>query len=126
MSGNFADCELAYTNLKTVVKRLRYRWAGYSQEDMANKEARLHPTQKPLAVMKWCLSFIPKDSIILDPFAGSGSTLLAAKALGFKAIGIEQDERYCKVAAKCLKNLANRYAKHQTHDDQILLNLSGE
>jgi site-specific DNA-methyltransferase (adenine-specific) len=61
-----------------------------------------HPTQKPLKVMVWAISFFPNVATILDPFMGSGTTLRAAKDLGRKAIGIEIEERYCEIAAKRL------------------------
>jgi len=61
-----------------------------------------HPTQKPLALMKWCLSLFPDAKTVLDPFAGSGTTLVAAKAMGLTAIGIELHEPYCEIAAKRL------------------------
>jgi DNA modification methylase len=66
-------------------------------------EARFHPTQKPLAVMKWCLGKAPKDvETVLDPFMGSGTTLVAAKLFRFKCVGVERDEKYCEIAAKRL------------------------
>lgn len=61
-----------------------------------------HPYEKPLDVMTWLVSKIKEDGIILDPFAGSGTTLVAAKRLGRRAIGIEADYRWCQVAAKRL------------------------
>ena len=70
------------------------------QENMAQKDVREHPTQKPLSLMCWCLGFAPDAKTILDPFMGSGTTLRAAKDLGRKAIGIEIEERYCEIAAK--------------------------
>jgi DNA modification methylase len=63
---------------------------------------RVHPTQKPVALMRWCLSFVPDAQLILDPFMGSGTTLRAAKDLGRRAIGIEIEERYCEIAVKRL------------------------
>lgn len=99
--NDFADCELAWTNLDKAVRLLKWRWAGMLQEDMKNKEVRVHPTQKPLAVMRWSIIQAGNDvSTILDPFMGSGTTLRAAKDLGRKAIGIERSEQYCEEAAK--------------------------
>ena len=103
-TGDFADCELAWTNLKKAVRRLKWRWNGMLQENMANKELREHPTQKPLEVMKWAMKHAPEDcQTILDPFMGSGTTLRAAKDLGRKAIGIEIEEKYCEIAVNRLR-----------------------
>ena len=60
-----------------------------------------HPTFRPLRTMKWLVShYTQEGEIILDPFSGSGTTLLAAKETGRKAIGIELEEKYCQIAAK--------------------------
>ena len=100
-NNNYADCELAWTNLPGAVRKRRYRWMGMLQEHGGrHKEPRLHAAQKPLPIMHWCLELVPDAQTILDPFMGSGTTLRAAKDLGRKAIGIEIEERYCEIAAK--------------------------
>lgn len=62
----------------------------------------VHPTQKPLSVMLFIVGRSPGTGAVLDPFMGSGTTLVAAKNLGRKAIGIEIEERYCEIAAERL------------------------
>ncbi len=75
----------------------------YCRRDLSNNaiaNERAHPTQKPLTLMTWCLDFFPHAQTILDPFMGSGTTLVAAKRLGRQAIGIEIEEKYCEIAAR--------------------------
>lgn len=98
---DFADCELAWTNLKKAVRKLTYRWNGMLQEPSVPREHREHPTQKPEAVIRWALGQAPREvRTVLDPFMGSGTTLVAAKRLGRTAVGIEREERYCEIAAR--------------------------
>jgi DNA modification methylase len=69
-----------------------------------NGDGPFHPCQKPLELMKWIINCVSDSSdCILDPFIGSGSTLIAAKDLGHRAIGIEINERYCEIAARRLR-----------------------
>jgi DNA modification methylase len=124
LNGNsdFADCELAWTNLPKAVRRLQWRWAGMLQQDMAHKEYRDHPTQKPLSVIKWALAQAPEDcGLILDPFMGSGTTLIAAKAFGRRAIGIEREQRYCDAAIARLRQdvLDLDESTHHRSDDWL-------
>ena len=102
--NGYADCELAWTDLDCAVRKIRHRWMGMLQEHGGrDKDERVHPTQKPLSVMLWCINKAPPDTeTILDPFMGSGTTLRAAKDLGRRAIGIEIEERYCEIAANRL------------------------
>ena len=93
----FADCELAWTDMKKAVRVFRWLWSGPYQQ---KREARWHPTQKPLALMLWCIGLVGDVRTILDPFAGSGTTGRAAKDLGRKAVLIEREERYCEIAAR--------------------------
>jgi DNA modification methylase len=101
---DYADAELAWTNFDRAVRIIRWRWNGFLQQNGgADKEPRWHPAQKPLSVMAWALKQAP-DTVasVLDPWLGSGTTLIAAKAAGITATGIEIEERYCEIAAKRL------------------------
>jgi len=100
--NRYADAELAWTNLDMAVRRIKFKWHGYLQENMAEKEIRYHPTQKPVPVMEWAMGLVPEIKTVLDPWAGSGSTLLAARAKGLKADGIEINEQYCEAAKRRL------------------------
>lgn len=101
-ASDFADCELAWTNLDQAVRIFRFLWNGMLRAGEQRGVPRVHPTQKPTELMRWCLNFAPDAEIILDPFMGSGTTLRAAKDLGRKAIGIEIEEKYCEIAVKRL------------------------
>ena len=89
-----AEMELAWTNFVTRSQAFRFTWIGAYREGA--KLVLAHPTQKPIQLMRWCLSLAPEAEKIIDPFAGSGTTLVAAKEMGRRAIGIEIDERYCQ------------------------------
>jgi len=99
-SNGYADCELAWTNLPQAVRRIKWRWAGMLQQNMAEKEDRVHPTQKPLEVMKWCIQQVDEAQTILDPFMGSGTTGVACVKLGRKFIGIEIEPKYYDISRK--------------------------
>jgi DNA modification methylase len=102
-ASDFADAELAWTNYATAVRLKRYRWAGMLQADMAHKEERVHPTQKPLAVISWAIGLCPeRPKTVLDPFMGSGTTLRACKDLGIQCVGIERELKYCEIAVRRL------------------------
>ena len=93
--NNFADCELAWTSFKGAVRKYRFRWAGMLQGNMANKEHRIHPTQKPIALYTWILTnYAKQGDKILDTHLGSGSSRIAAYNLGFDFTGYEIDTDY--------------------------------
>lgn len=85
-----ADCELAWTNLPGQSRVFEFRWNGMLQGDMANKEKRIHPTQKPVALYRWIFQLFAKPGDkILDTHLGSGSSRIAAWDAGLDFWGYE-------------------------------------
>ncbi len=97
-----ADFDTVWINRKEPGRILRVVWRRICRE-VEHDQRIVHPTQKPLNVMRWVLGMFPDAQTILDPFMGSGTTLRAAKDLGRRAIGIEIEERYCEIAVKRLQ-----------------------
>lgn len=94
-----ADTELVWTNKRAPARLFSHRWMGMLKASERGVR-RVHPTQKPVDLMRWVLLATTVDGdLIADPYAGSGSTLVAARALGRRVIGVEIDERYCEVIA---------------------------
>jgi DNA modification methylase len=75
----------------------------FSHPSMRVKGTREHPTQKPIELLRWCVNFFPLAKDVLDPFLGSGTTLVACKELNRNGIGIEISEKYCAIAKQRLK-----------------------
>ena len=98
-SNDQSDCELAWTNLGGPARMIRHVWNGMLR-GKESKTPRQHPTQKPIRVMEWCLGFLPSAQTILDPFMGSGTTLVACQRLGRSGTGIEIDPEYWAIACK--------------------------
>jgi site-specific DNA-methyltransferase (adenine-specific)/modification methylase len=103
--NDFADCELAWTNLPKAVRRIYWRWNGMIRKGDDQRE---HPTQKPVGVMEWCLTHIPDAKTILDPFMGSGTTLVACQRMGRHGVGIELDPDYFAIACKRVDEAARQ------------------
>ena len=99
--SDFADCEIAFTSFKTSVRKFTFKWAGMLQGDMKNKETRIHPTQKPVALYKWILDKYAKPTDkILDTHLGSGSIAIACHDYGFELTACELDTEYYEAAKK--------------------------
>ena len=106
-----ADMELAWTSFVRRPQAYIMPWIGlpFDDEDGRNMSPEYryvcgtttHPTKKPVELMKWCLSLAPKECrVVLDPYLGSGSTLVAATRIeGWKGVGIELEEKYCEMSA---------------------------
>jgi site-specific DNA-methyltransferase (adenine-specific) len=102
--NDFADCELAWTNFQTSVRKFSYRWQGMLQGDMKNKDFKIHPTQKPVALYKWLLkNYAKQGDLILDTHVGSASSLIACHDMGFDAVGCELDLDYYTESKKRLE-----------------------
>lgn len=100
---DFADAELCWTNWKKAVRLRRHLWNGMLRK---GQEQRYHPTQKPLGVMQWVIRLCPDHDSIIDPYAGSGTTGVAAIMAGKSFTGIERDERYF---ARMVKRIEKAY-----------------
>jgi site-specific DNA-methyltransferase (adenine-specific) len=91
----FADCELAWTSFDVATRIFRFMWNGMLQEDMKNKEYKIHPTQKPVRLYEWLLQNYAKDGdVILDTHVGSASSLIACHNTRHKYVGFEIDKTY--------------------------------
>lgn len=100
----FGEGEMAYYSNSKSVKFFDHTWNGMIQENMKNKEHRIHPTQKPVALYTWLLEkYAKKGDTILDTHLGSGSIAIAAHNLGYDLVGYELDPDYYSAACKRLK-----------------------
>jgi site-specific DNA-methyltransferase (adenine-specific) len=104
--NNNADCELAYTTLKTAVRMFDWKWNGMLQEKMGDlKEERNHPTQKPIALYKWILDkYAKQGDKILDTHLGSGSIAIAAHDYKYDLTACELDKEYYDKAIQRIQN----------------------
>lgn len=117
--SDFADCELAWTSFKSAVRQFRFMWSGFCQGksiteghiNQGNKalcESRVHPTQKPVALYKYCLkNYAQPGYKILDTHLGSGSHRIAAYDMGFDFTGFEIDPDYFNAQEK-------RFSQHKS------------
>ena len=104
VSGDFSDCELAWTSHDKAIRKFVWLWDGFKKQ---KPESRIHPTQKPVALYKWLLSRYAKPGDkILDTHGGSGSICIACHDLGYDLIWMELDPDYYKAAVARYKNHA--------------------
>jgi site-specific DNA-methyltransferase (adenine-specific) len=102
---SFADCELAWTSFNKAVRIFRFKWDGFLQQDMKNKEKRIHPTQKPVALYEWILAnYANQGDKILDTHVGSGSSRIACYNMGYDFTGYEINKTYYDLQEKRFKS----------------------
>jgi len=106
--NTFADCELAWTNMTGPARIHKQLWNGMIRE--GEKDKRVHPTQKPVALAEWAISQYLKGSIVLDLFLGSGSTLIACEKLKKSCYGMEMSPEYCDVIVKRWEDFTGKKA----------------
>lgn len=99
--ANFSQVELAWTNLQRPAAIFKES----ATRGTPNKE---HPTQKPLSLMRWCISLLGDVEEVFDPYMGSGTTGVAALQLGRQFIGIERDERYFEIACRRIEQAVSQ------------------
>ena len=97
-----AEGEFFWHKCGTKPRAFRHLWSGAYRASESGQRSK-HPTQKPIELMKWCIELSKSPGTILDPFMGSGTTLVAAKQLNRRAIGIEIEEKYCAIAVNRLR-----------------------
>lgn len=107
---DFADFEMAWTNLDMVARRIIHR-------PMNMDGGKLHPTQKPVRVMTWCIDYLPGEArVICDPFMGSGTTGVACAKRGLSFIGIEREAKYFDIACRRVEEAYNQPDMFVTQD----------
>lgn len=100
----WGDGELAYTSFPGAITKFKFTWNGMLQQNMKEKEVRIHPTQKPVKLYEWLLmSYANEGDKILDTHLGSGSIAIACHNLGFDLTACELDKDYFDAAMKRLK-----------------------
>jgi DNA modification methylase len=108
-TGNFADCELIWTSFNTAARLIKYRWNGLLQQDMAHKDIRVHPTQKPVKlIMKILQNYSKRGDLICDPFLGSGTTAVACLKTNRNFIGMEKEKKYYEIALSRIEKARNK------------------
>ena len=95
------DADMVWSSKRQASRVFDLVWRGLCRHT-EQSEKFVHPTQKPVLLMKWMMTLVDHSPCILDPFAGSGTTLVAAKLEGRRAIGIEISEAYCEIAKRRL------------------------
>jgi site-specific DNA-methyltransferase (adenine-specific) len=102
-SDDHSDCEMAWTNLKGPARLFSHLWRGIcraGEENVGRGGPKVHPAQKPVALMRWCVGHLPKGCLVVDPYMGSGTTGVACIQTGRRFIGIELDEGHFKTATR--------------------------
>lgn len=108
---SFSECEMAWTNFGKQIRHISHHWSG---------EIKVHPTQKPLRIAKWCLSQCPECETVVDPYMGAGTFGVACEDYGKKFTGIDMDSHYCKIAVRRIEEaMQTLWRKDEPKDVQL-------
>ena len=106
---NYADVELAWTSFKCAARIFRYRWNGFIQQNMKNKEVRIHPTQKPKDLYRWIYQMFTEPGYrIIDTHLGSGTSRRAAYDFGLDFVGCESEKVYFDLQEKAYEEYTSQ------------------
>lgn len=106
----YSACELAWTNRQGRIKQFVHKWHGMVKGS-EHGQARVHPTQKPIALAEWCMAEYDGVTTVLDLFLGSGSTLIACEKTSRRCFGMEIDPKYCDVVLKRWEQFTGKTAE---------------
>lgn len=123
-NDTFSEFEFAWTNIITRAKGFRHLWAGALRASEQGANVRMHPTQKPIELMRWCFELCPKAQTAFDPFMGSGTTGVAAVQLGRSFTGIEREPKYFDIACRRIEQAyaqGQLFAPEQPKQEQMKL-----
>lgn len=107
--ATYSDCEIAYTSFQRATRIFRYRWNGFVQQNMKNREIRIHPTQKPTDLYRWIFrNYAEPGYKILDTHVGSGTSRRAAYDFGLYFVGFEIDKTYFDLQEKAFEEYTSQ------------------
>ncbi len=108
--SDLGDCEMAWTSLSGTSRLFHHTWQGMYRKGEGERAPRVHPTQKPVDLMRWCIEQAGSPALVLDTYAGSGSTLMASERLGLGCRAVEIDPIYCDVIVERWQSLTGKKA----------------
>ena len=118
---SFSDVEFAWHSVDKAARLFSMKWKGLACDKAGeNGGLRVHTTQKPIRLMRWCIEQAGMPDLILDPFMGSGTTGVACAQLGRKFIGIEIERKYFEVACQRIEDAYRQQRLFGNEDLQTL------
>ena len=121
---SFSDVEFAWHSKRGAARLFRLLWKGIASVKAGEEATRDHPTQKPIALMKWCLEQAGMPETVADPYMGSGTTGVACMQAGRRFVGVEIDPAYFDIACERIANARRQvrlFPDAPQHAEQVKL-----